>query len=792
MLEGITQVGSDITLLIENCKRIQYVYTIYLIDFVNTIKEEDKDHQGKTPNIFKEEHNRGHHGVHHLRKDLIKFDIVLDILDIIGPFAQRGHRSPTTIKLDSITEYHLLDSSSINGPNHFSVPSAINIDIIVNVEKFIRITHLWYTPHINILNMNDIIRSEPSAEYHLLDYISISMSSYPSPTCIKAELINKDIFAEYHLLDYICINGPNYISIIRVINLDIDAKADRFIRTICPSHNNLFINQDMVIMIEVFINTYKVEPCLPHHHGNTSHISYDFIISSYSIDILVRKKKKFISIIFMPYINLLYNNLDINIKAERFIRNHHSYLHLVKSINREVPSEDHRLVLKSHHGASSMNTSEEHITYVQHTMVKQILCVLVSKYFILNESIIDNHFHIILVTLHQWEALDITHSCPSGNGAHRPHLIEWKETNHSTIIKNINDMDITHQKNVCFVYSHDIYVSQGRVVINDINADLSSRSITQNISIIDTIIYDATTHHINIYDSFGTIIVEDIDLSSMTKEYILITFVDFMKHSSEHIDLIFDNVIIEKKALNVRTDPFISIVLEFIIINYVQQLSNILQRDNVILDHIIMTNIYNIYHLFISYPDISNHNLTMAGIMDHNIDQIITDLVIIIQLHELPQLNIIHLINIVSNIYCRVKSNLEHLINHLESYITYHFKICFIFDITLVITYLNQFIVEPYNTILETEVIKNVNSDETSYMDIMISESYIITGDTDIFVYLIISIVKIMNNIKETRIVTIMEDRANIKIITLIYVPILKGRQNHLGDSGHHRKEMTS
>ena len=784
ILEEITQVGSDITLPIENCRRIQYVYTIYFIDLVNTIKEKDKDHQEKTPDLFKKEHNRGHHGVHHLRKDLIKFDTVLDILDIIGHFAQRGHQPSTTIKLDSITEYHLLDSSSVNGPNRLSVPSAINIDIIVNVEKFIRITHLWYTHHINILNMNDIIRSEPSAEYHLLDYISISMSSYPSPTCIKAELINRDIFAEYHLLDYICINGPNYISVIRVINLDFNTKADRFIRTICPSHINLFITQDMVIMTEVFIDTYKVELCLPHHHGNVSHISYDFVISSCSIDTLVKKKKKDINIIFMPYINLLLNNLDINIKAERFIRNHHSYIHLVRSITREVPSEDHRLVLKSHHGTSSRNTSEEHITYVQHTMVKQediqvyriltILCVLVSKYLILSESIIDNHFHIILVALHQWKALDITHSCPSGNGAHRSHLIEWKETNHSTIIKNIDYVEITHQKKVCFIYSHDIYVSQGRVVINDINADLSSHSITQNISIIDTIIYDTTTHHISIYNRFGTIIVEDIDLSSMTEEYILITFVDFMKYSSEHIDIILDNVIIEKKDLNIRTDPFIIIVLEFIITNNVQQLSNILQRDNVILDYIIMTNVYNIHHLFISYLDISNHNLTMAGLMDHHIDQFITNLVIIIQLHELQQLNIIHFINCASDIHCRVEFNIEHLINHLESYITYHLKIGFIFDITLTITYLNQFIMEPYNTILETEVIRNVNSDETSYTDIMIFESYITTGVTVILVYLIISIVKIINNINKTRIITIVEDKANIKLIMLIYVFILK------------------
>ena len=480
----------------------------------------------------------------------------------------------------------------------------------------------------------------------------------------------------------------------------------------------------------MFIDTYKVELCLPHHHGNISHISYDFIILSYSIDILVKEKKKDISVIFTPYINLLYNNLDINIKAERFIRNHHSYLHLVKSINREVPSEDHRLALKSHHGASSMNTSEKHIIYVQHIMVKQediqtsrnltILCVFISKYFILRESIINNYFYIILVTLHQWEALDITHSCPSENGARQFHLIEWKETNHCTIFKNIDYMDITHQKNVCFIYSHDIYVSQDHVVIHDIAADLSSRSIIQDLSIIDTIVYDTITHHISIYDSFGTIIVDDIDSSSMTKEYNLITFVDFMKYSSEHIDLIHDNVIIEKEDLNIRTNPFISIVLEFIITNNIQQLSNILPRDSVILNYIIMTNIYDIYHLLISYLDISNHNLTMAGIMDYHIDQIITDPVISIQLHELSQLNITHLINIASNIYYRMESNLEHLINHLERYITYHLKTYFIFDITLVITYLNQLIMEPYSTIIETEVIRNVNSDETSYMDIMI------------------------------------------------------------------------
>ena len=250
ILEKITQVDFDITLIIENCKRILYTYIIDIIDLINITEKEHINHLEKESYISLDEYIRKHipnisqysktscsqgppssfideliiskgfRGSHlrayNLKKAIIKPDIVFDILDIIGHFAQRGHQSPTTIKLDSITEYHLLDSSSISGPNRFSVPSAINMDIIVNVEKFIRITLLWYIHHINILNMNDIIRSEPSAEYHLLDYI--------------------------------CINGLNHISVIRVSNLDINTKADRFIRTIRPSRINLFINQDMVIM----------------------------------------------------------------------------------------------------------------------------------------------------------------------------------------------------------------------------------------------------------------------------------------------------------------------------------------------------------------------------------------------------------------------------------------------------------------------------------------------------------------------------------------------------------------
>ena len=109
--------------------------------------------------------------------------------------------------------------------------------------------------------------------------------------------------------------------------------------------------------------------------------------------------------------------------------------------------------------------------------------------------------------------------------------------------------------------------------------------------------------------------------------------------------------------------------------------------------------------------------------------------------------------------------NLDHLINHLESYITFHLLIYLAFNIILGISYINQFIIEPYSTILETGVIRNVNTDKTSYMDIKIHEQYTNTGDTDVSVYLIISIVELIDSIRETRTIIVAEDRADIKII---------------------------
>ena len=60
-------------------------------------------------------------------------------------------------------------------------------------------------------------------------------------------------------------------------------------------------------------------------------------------------------------------------------------------------------------------------------------------------------------------------------------------------------------------------------------------------------------------------------------------------------------------------------------------------------------------------------------------------------------------------------------------------------------------------------------------MDIMISESYILTGDTDILVYLITSIVKLINNIKETKIITVKDDimeRGETSELILVDIPI--------------------
>ena len=131
-------------------------------------------------------------------------------------------------------------------------------------------------------------------------------------------------------------------------------------------------------------------------------------------------------------------------------------------------------------------------------------------------------------------------------------------------------------------------MGQDHIVINDIKEAQSSYSMNQDISLVDSIIYDTTICHISICDSFGTIMVDDIDLSSMTREHSISGFIDFMKHPSENIVIIFNNHIFKKKDLNIRADTFTSHIFKLIIItlniNPTQQFSNIFQSDNIIID----------------------------------------------------------------------------------------------------------------------------------------------------------------------------------------------------------------
>ena len=183
----------------------------------------------------------------------------------------------------------------------------------------------------------------------------------------------------------------------------------------------------------------------------------------------------------------------------------------------------------------------------------------------------------------------------------------------------------------------------------------------------------------------------------------------------------------------------------------------------------------------------------MVGTMDHHLGQTIVNLVISIQLYEPSQLNIIHFIDIASNIYYGLEFHIEHFIIHLESYITYHLKAYLTLGITLVIIYLNQLILEPYYTIIETEIIRNMDSDETSYMDISTSEFYITISDMGISVYPIINIGKDIISIEETEVIIAMEAKTNIVIVQIGSV-FIKEETSSSGrspkDIGHQCKDL--
>ena len=505
---------------------------IQSIDLVNIIKQMSYSEQFQgNPYIIRKKYIRSwHSGIYINFKEsiIIRFDIFMDIL-----FAQRGNQSPSDISMDISDfkwhfviniEYHLLDFSSISGPYYLSIASAINLDIVIKADRFIRVNHLSYI-------------------------------------CLfKADQFVNVINFEHHQVNLNSISGPSYIFVTLAINLDILIKADRFISAVHPSYINLFNSPGIVVNADRFIRAIYSEYYL---------LDLGSITAAFNFDIMV-KVERIISITQSFCICLL-TNLDIDIKAERVIRTFHpDYLYFIKGINWQTSSGDHQQTLKSHREASLMNTSVEHINYVHSVMVKQmgfniktvylyltnlsILKMVFSKYLItndifnnnfqdqimdINESIIHNYPHTVISVLHQWEALDIIHPCPSRNGTSRSHHIEWRDITFNIIdvnscdhhpiqlkkpsccfIKNIciylMNISIDHQELICNIYNNYIKTIQGQFIISDSNEVQLSFSVIQSIgfSYSNHIIfkkedYDISTNTVN-RDIVNTIVIQHI------------------------------------------------------------------------------------------------------------------------------------------------------------------------------------------------------------------------------------------------------------------------------------------
>ena len=744
ILEKITQVDFDITLLIKNCGRVQRIHIIQSIDSVNIFEKKNHSrHLQKTFHTIMEKHIRHlpYGAYFNLKKSIIKFDIFMDILDNSGHSAQRGHQSPSDSELyisDSEwhlainIEYHLLDFSSISGPNYIFTTAASHLDIMIKVDR-LRVIHLSCICQINMLDI-DIRAKQPTSVINI----------------------------EYHLLEYSSVNGPNYIFVTEAINLDIMVKADRFIRIVQPSHINLLNNQDIVIKTEGFIKTITVELHLL-HISSISQASYISTTTTFRVDIPV-KEERFIRTIQLSYIYLL-NSLDIDIKAERFIRTFHSsYIHLIKGINRQAPSGDHQQTRKSHHGASSMSTSVEHITHVKDIIVNQMsldiqtLCIhltifsilkaVSSKHLIMNKFIIDNYFHIILSALRQWEALDITHPCPSGNGASKFHCIEQRDVIANIIDSNFREHHLIHRDKcsrylIKTIYNHIMSIGHqdffGIIHYIHLKAAQDQHTITNinEVQYLYSIIQNNKINCIN-YSIFKK---KDCSISADTST------IDLFNLNIILLNIIFTTLIVN--TINTILDN----ILEYInyaylvllnSINLIQQFNTILQNDNYILDNTTQIDIYN-YHILVSdFCDISNTYLNIPYIMDYLVHNIITtESVTSMQLQRLihnqytlffnlQHLSITHHTTSISIIHHKSDIHFQHLINLLEKYITNHLIINSVFNLTLDIIYVNQFIIELYSTIFETNAIKNVQTFMTSYLDIKAYELYNPFNGTDI------------------------------------------------------------
>ena len=89
-------------------------------------------------------------------------------------------------------------------------------------------------------------------------------------------------------------------------------------------------------------------------------------------------------------------------------------------------------------------------------------------------------------------------------------------------INNIHILNISYQELVYITHNHYITAVQDHLIITDIKEAQSSYSITQSIGL----------NYTSIYDTFGTIMLDGIDLSSIAEDYRLIKLIDFMKQSS--------------------------------------------------------------------------------------------------------------------------------------------------------------------------------------------------------------------------------------------------------------------
>ena len=91
-----------------------------------------------------------------------------------------------------------------------------------------------------------------------------------------------------------------------------------------------------------------------------------------------------------------------------------------------------------------------------------------------------------------------------------------------------------------------------------------------------------------------------------------------------------------------------------------------------------------------------------------------------------------------------------------------------VFNIVVIIIYISQFSIEHYSTICETNIINNVETLMTSYVDIKVSEHYISVDGTNISPYAIINTVEIIDINQETGDIVYVGNILSMYVIIMI------------------------